>query len=271
MHTDIKYHCPWTPQSETFRQGLGSKPQALEVSSGERTRVGCVEKTLVAREQCTIGWGAECHSQEASVRGGLGPQEKQGAIVWEGVRERGVATIGIFFSLLAGSRVAGCLLHKLWVVGPSCTGSWMTGRLSLQAMGGEANDPQPSRCVACYHKGSMNRHHLQPQTLKGMPQQRHCNQAPAIIALTPLGKHTPCVATAKGSGAFYTCLRVTATSQGTATRSRLHHLPRGHHHCQGPSNQAIATGPNNCLHLPGSMHRPYTSTMPIKGITACTH
>ena len=34
---------PQTPQPETLGQGLGTETQAPEVSSRERTRVGCVE------------------------------------------------------------------------------------------------------------------------------------------------------------------------------------------------------------------------------------
>ena len=64
-------------------RGLGAGIQALEVSSGERTRVGCV-----ARECCTKGWGVEFHSQE-NPGGGLGLQEKQGVIVGKGKRRRG--------------------------------------------------------------------------------------------------------------------------------------------------------------------------------------
>ena len=37
------YFCPWTPQPETLWWGLGTETQALEVSSRERTSVGCVE------------------------------------------------------------------------------------------------------------------------------------------------------------------------------------------------------------------------------------
>ena len=35
-----------TPQPETLRRGLGTETQELEVSSGERTRVGCDENNL---------------------------------------------------------------------------------------------------------------------------------------------------------------------------------------------------------------------------------
>ena len=38
-------------------------------------------------EWCTIGWGAELHSQ-GSLEGGVGPQEKQSTIVGEGERRR---------------------------------------------------------------------------------------------------------------------------------------------------------------------------------------
>ena len=34
---------PWTPQPEMFRWGLGAETQAPEVSSGEQTRIGCVQ------------------------------------------------------------------------------------------------------------------------------------------------------------------------------------------------------------------------------------
>ena len=33
-HTDHLYDCPWTPQFEMIRQGLGTETQAAEVSSG---------------------------------------------------------------------------------------------------------------------------------------------------------------------------------------------------------------------------------------------
>ena len=51
-------------------------------------------------------------------------------------------------------------------------------------------------------------------------------------------------------GATYTSLSVTATSKAPATKSSLHHLPMGPCHCQGPSNQALATRPVHCLHSP---------------------
>ena len=43
-HRDHHYQHPWTTQPETLRRGLGAETQASEVSSKERTRVGCVEK-----------------------------------------------------------------------------------------------------------------------------------------------------------------------------------------------------------------------------------
>ena len=69
-------------------QGLGTETQALEVSFGERTRFGCVETASGAREQCAMCWEAECHSQ-GSLGGGLGLQEKQGAIIGKCNRRRG--------------------------------------------------------------------------------------------------------------------------------------------------------------------------------------
>ena len=71
-----------------LRKGLGTDTQALEVSSGERTSVGCVETDWEAKEQCTKGWGVEQHSQ-GNPRGSLGLQEKQGPIAVEGKKKRG--------------------------------------------------------------------------------------------------------------------------------------------------------------------------------------
>ena len=57
-----------------------------------------METIGVAGERCTTGWGAEHHS-EGSVGGGLGPKEKQGAIVGEGERRRGGTCVEISFSM----------------------------------------------------------------------------------------------------------------------------------------------------------------------------
>ena len=86
---------PWTPQPEMLRRGLSTETQALEVSSRERTRVGCVETDEGAKELCTMGWGVKCHRlgsgppSRGNPGGGLGPQKKQGAIVGGGERRRG--------------------------------------------------------------------------------------------------------------------------------------------------------------------------------------
>ena len=106
--------------------------------------------------------------------------------------------------------------------------------------------------VACHHQGPVNREHLRPQSPQTSAKKRAlqpsttccCSHSPGNTPalLQPLPK-TP--------GATYTCL-TTVTSQGPATRRSLHHLPAGPCHCQGPSNQALATRPAHC-HLPGSM------------------
>ena len=68
-------------------KGLDAKNKALEVSSGDRTRVGCVETACEAREQCTKHWGVKQNGQGNPAEG-LGLQEKKGAIVREGKRRR---------------------------------------------------------------------------------------------------------------------------------------------------------------------------------------
>ena len=42
-HTDHWHHRPRTPETEKLGWGLGTETQSPEVSSGERTRDGCVE------------------------------------------------------------------------------------------------------------------------------------------------------------------------------------------------------------------------------------
>ena len=78
-----------------LRQGLGTETQTPEVSSGERTRVSCEGTVCGAKEQCTTGGGVGCYGRGVECHGrgnpggGLGPQEKQGAIAGEGERRRG--------------------------------------------------------------------------------------------------------------------------------------------------------------------------------------
>ena len=42
-HTDHLQHCPWTPQPKMLGSELGTETQMLEVSSREKTRVGCMK------------------------------------------------------------------------------------------------------------------------------------------------------------------------------------------------------------------------------------
>ena len=50
---------PRTLQTEMLSWGLGMDTQAPEVSSGERTRLGCVETAWGVREQCTTAEGTQ--------------------------------------------------------------------------------------------------------------------------------------------------------------------------------------------------------------------
>ena len=62
------------------------------------------------------GWGVERQSC-GRMRGGLGLQEKHGAILGEAERRRVMTGIGISCSVHVGSPLAGCLLHRLWAAG----------------------------------------------------------------------------------------------------------------------------------------------------------
>lgn len=72
-----------------------------------------------------------------------------------------------------------------------------------------------------------------------------------LLSLPCKHKH-PAASTAKLSGATYTCLRITATSQDAATRISLYHFHVAPCNSQSPSNKALATNPAHCIHLPGS-------------------
>ena len=189
---------------------LDAETQPSDVSSGDRTRVGCVEADLGAWEQCTTAWGAEHHSW-GSVGGGLGLQKKEVITAGKGEKRRGRTTIGISFSVHGhvGSRVVECLLHRL--------GSRSKPPLSAQTLGVG---------TARHYQGSMNSHHLKSQSPQGLllrralqPNTTHCPHSPGNI-------HTLLLPLLKALGTAYTSLRVTATSQGPATRSSLCHSLR---------------------------------------------
>ena len=114
----------------------------------------------------------------------------------------------------------------------------------------------------------MNSHHLWPQSPERSAQRKalqlsttHC------CSHSPRNTHTLLLPLPNVLGNTYTCLRITVTSQGPATRKSLCHLPAGACHYQEPSKQALATSPAHCFHLPGSKCKLYTS----RGITDCTH
>ena len=97
--------------------------------------------------------------------------------------------------------------------------------------------------------GSVNRHHLQPQSPLGSLQWRALQSSTIHCGSHYPGKvHTLLLPLPKALGPACTSLRVTVTSQGPATRSSLCHIPMGPFHCQGPSNQALATVPAHTLY-----------------------
>ena len=88
----------------------------------------------------------------------------------------------------------------------------------LQAAGTDrARRPQGS--VVCHHLGPVSRLHLQLQSPQGSAKKRgHCNPAPHIIALSPLGNHLPCSCHCQTLWAAPRCL-ITVPSQEPTTRS----------------------------------------------------
>ena len=121
---------PLDPQPEILRQELGAQTQDLEVSSGDRTRDDCVKTAGGAMEWCATGQGVESHSH-GSMGGGMGPQEKQGAIVRKGERRMGRSTIRVSIPVypqaLRQEQGGYCMGH-----GPQALGANLHRHLRLQ-------------------------------------------------------------------------------------------------------------------------------------------
>ena len=96
---------PSTLQPETLRRGLGAEVQALEVSTRERTRVGCMEVAWGApREWCPItealweeAW--DHHRSNAPLlgrvrKGGAGPPRELPSLYTETLRQQGASFMG---------------------------------------------------------------------------------------------------------------------------------------------------------------------------------
>lgn len=100
-------------------------------------------------------------------------------------------------------------------------------------------------------RGPVNRYHPGHQSPQGLPLRRAQQLSVTHCPHFPGNAHIPQLPLPKALDTASTSLRVTAISQGPTTRSSLHpHFPVDSHHCQGHSNQALATGPAHCVHLP---------------------
>lgn len=159
---------------------------------------------------------------------GLALQEKQGAIAEESERSSGTA-IGISFSAPA------CVWALRW--------RGQTTAVVSDSRGG-CRPPPPG-----VHEWVPP---VPPVTSGVSAEEGTATESHLLLSLSGNAHTLPNVL-----GAAYTCLKITATSQGPGARSSLCHLPRDLCHCQWPSYQALATSPAQCLHLPESMHRLY--------------
>ena len=88
---------------------------------------------------------------------------------------------------------------------------------------------------ACYHEGSMNRHHLQPQSPQRSAQRRALQPSTTCCCFHSRGNaRVLFLLLPNALSSTYKCLRVTAISQGPATRTSLFYLLLGSFHFQGP-------------------------------------
>ena len=139
----------------------------------------------------------------------------------------------------------GPLLHRSWVPDPPVWVSAMGHLLgSLQEVGeNHCNHIRLQRWVwPTTTVSPLTGATCSPSHLRGLHRVGHCNWTPHVVALTSLGMLTPCCCHCQMLPAPPTLAwRVTALSQVPATRSKLQHLLMGPCHCQGVSNQSLAT------------------------------
>ena len=192
------------------------------------------------------------------------PKEKQGTIVGEGERRRTHNHGNIFLSMCVNSQKVGHLWLRLWMVRHLLHGLWSAEHLlhGLQVAGNLSHGVRAAGHLLCrlsvmehlfrgigdrgkslqlsqtpevgmvqHHYGSVNRHHLWPQSPQKSAQKR------ALLLSTssccshfPGNTHTLLLPLPNALGTTYSCLRVAATSQGLATRSSLSHFPAGSCH-----------------------------------------
>ena len=140
-------------------------------------------------------------------------------------------------------------------------GGWDPGRNSFLCAGSRAMqnaaatrtpelDSARTTCGRSQAQGSPQRRALQPSTTRCPRPPGNTNASPSPLP--------------KALGTASTSLRSLPLPR--ALQPGLHaHLPVGPLHCQGPGNQAPPPGPAHRLHLPGSVHRPNTGTLPVGG------
>ena len=151
-----------------------------------------------------------------------------------------------------GCQVAGHLLKGLWVAGAK-----HQSHLRLQRWEWPTTTRSPWIGTTCG-----------PSHLRGPFRGGHCNWAPLIVALTPLGTHMLCCYCQR------LCVLPTPAwgslqhSRAPASWSSMYHLSIGLFCYQGPSNKALP--PSHWKHKQ-TIHTTNSSTTTNKGITACTH
>ena len=108
----------------------------------------------------------------------------------------------------------------------------------------------------------MDGHHLWHQPPQGSPLRLTVKQSTTHCPHYPRNAHTLPLLLSKSLGATSTSLGVTTMDQGPEIRTIFCHIPSN---CQSLSNQSLTTSLAHCLHLHGSMCRPYTSTTLSRG------
>ena len=259
--TDHWYHHPWTTQPEMLRQGLDIETQALEIGSRERTRVACMDQPEGLRSG--VAWAGEWRATGVWDEAWAHTRSKQHCWRWleeeewdhhrnmflctcmsfwvVGYHLQRLREIGNLLHGLSGGKGKPCQPHQRWVWPTTTRGTW-----------------KATTCVS---------NHLRDGTEDGTATE--CHQ---LLFSLPRNAHALLLPLQKSPGSTYTYLRITASSQGPATRTSLYQLPAGPHNCQVNSYWQLATGTAHHFHLPGSMHKKCTSISLIKGnrIRACT-
>ena len=128
----------------------------------------------------------------------------------------------------------------------------------------------PGMGMAHHHQGSMNWHHLWAPVTSGLSAEDDtATEHNPLFLSFPRNTLALLLPLSNALSTAYSFLRVTATSQGSASMSSPHQFSVGPFYCKRSNKKALAASPTHCLHF-HEILTCLTPAPPIRGITAST-